>query len=222
MSTITLEAAVRSDLGKGASRRLRRLENKVPAIVYGGVKDPQSIHLDHFKVLKALENESIYASVFPLHIDGVAEQVILKSLQRHPFKPVILHMDFQRVTDTEVLVRKVPLHFINDDKAPGVKAGGIIHHTMTAVEIRGAVHDLPEFISVDLANMQLDDILHLSDIVLSAKLHFAVDPLVAGHDLPIASIHKPSVVVEPELETTAAVVETEAEAEENIDLNTPD
>ena len=216
MSTITLEAAVRTNLGKGASRRLRRLENKVPAIVYGGFKDPISIQLDNFKVLKALENESIYASVLNLHVNGLAEQVILKSLQRHPFKPLILHMDFQRVNDAEVIVRKVPIHFINDDKSPGFKDGGIIHHTMTAVEIRGLVHDLPEFISVDLSNMQLDDTLHLSDILLSAKLHFAVDPAVAGHDLPIASIHKPSVFIDPE--TTVGLVD----AEEKNDMKTPD
>src|SRR6478736_4198295 len=116
MATILLEAESRNVMGKGASRRLRRLENKVPAVIYGGDKEPKSIHFLHNKVVKALETESIYSSVFDITVDGKVEHVILKALQRHPYKPVIMHMDLQRVSKTDVLVKLVPIHFINEDK----------------------------------------------------------------------------------------------------------
>lgn len=189
MSTILLEAEIRTDKGKGASRRLRRVENKVPAVVYGGDKAPQSIHLLHNKVIKALETESIYSSVFDLNVNGVVERVILKDLQRHPYKPVILHMDLQRVSAQDVLVKMVPLHFINEDKAPGVQDGGVVNHSMTQVEIRCQAQALPEFIEVDLSQMKMDDVLHLSDIVLPKQIHLAIDANTGDHNHPVVSIH---------------------------------
>ena len=116
MSNVLLEAETRTDMGKGASRRLRRLENKVPAIIYGGDKDPKSIHFLHNKVVKALETESIYSSVFDITVDGKVEHVILKAVQRHPYKSVVMHMDLQRVSLKDVLVKFVPVHFINEEK----------------------------------------------------------------------------------------------------------
>ena len=116
MSTITLEAQSRAIQGKGASRRLRRLEQMVPAIVYGSEKEPQLLSLPHHKVTKALENEAIYSSVFQLHVDGKPQKVILKDLQRHPYKQIILHMDFQRVSAKDVLIKMIPLHFINGEE----------------------------------------------------------------------------------------------------------
>ena len=196
MSTIKLEAEVRVDLGKGSSRRLRRLENKVPAVVYGGDKAAQSINLAHHKVIKALETESIFSSVLDLKIGNKVEHVILKDLQRHPYKPVILHMDLQRVSPKDVLVKLVPLHFTNETQAKGVKAGGIVSHTMTQVEVKCQVKDLPEFIEVDLLNVGLNDVLHLSDIKLPKGVKFAVDPTEGGHDHPVVSIHLSKVEVE--------------------------
>ena len=196
MSTIKLEAEVRVDLGKGSSRRLRRLENKVPAVVYGGDKAAQSINLAHHKVIKALETESIFSSVLYLKIGNKVEHVILKDLQRHPYKPVILHMDLQRVSPKDVLVKLVPLHFTNETQAKGVKAGGIVSHTMTQVEVKCQVKDLPEFIEVDLLNVGLNDVLHLSDIKLPKGVKFAVDPTEGGHDHPVVSIHLSKVEVE--------------------------
>ena len=214
MSSIMLEAETRTDLGKGASRRLRRLENKVPAVLYGGDKKPQSIHLLHNKVIKALETESIYSSVFDLRVDGKkVEHVILKALQRHPYKPVILHMDLQRVTPKDVLVKMVPLHFINDDKAPGVKDGGMVNHTMVHVEVRCQAQYLPEFIEVDLAAMAIDDVLHLSDLKLPKGVHLAVDPSVGDHDHPVVSIHLSRVSAENEAEEEAAAAEEASAAE---------
>lgn len=209
MSDIILEAEARSDIGRGASRRLRRLENKIPAIVYGSGKKPQNIHLAHNKVIKALENEAIYSSVFTLHIDSKKERVILKDLQRHPYKPVILHMDLQRVSDKDVLVKHVPLHFINEEKAPGIKDGGIITHTMTQVEVRCQAKYLPEFIEVDMSQLGLDEVIHLADLKLGEHVTLTVDAQDHTHNLPVVSIHLPRVVVEEE----PAVEEELAEGE---------
>ena len=205
-TTMVLEANIRTDLGKGASRRLRRLENNIPAIVYGGEKPACSLHLNQFKVNKALENESIYSSVFNLKIDGKNEQVILKALQRHPAKPVILHMDFQRVTAKEVLVRQIPLHFINEEKSPGVKNGGIVNHTMNSVEIRCQVKYLPEFIEVDLSTMELDDVIHLSSLKLPAHVELSIDPTKGDHDHPVVSIHMSHANIAEETEDAAVEV----------------
>ncbi|WP_019218293.1 50S ribosomal protein L25/general stress protein Ctc [Legionella tunisiensis] len=195
MSTIVLEAEARKDIGKGASRRLRRLENKVPAVLYGGDKKPQSIHLLHNKVVKALESESIYSSVFDLNVDGKVEHVILKALQRHPYKPVILHMDLQRVSPKDILVKQIPIHFINEETAKGVKAGGIISHTMVHVEVKCQVKNLPEFIEVDMVNVEMDDVVHLSDLKLPKGVQLTVDITDGSHNLPVVSIHAPKVVV---------------------------
>ncbi|KTD21897.1 50S ribosomal protein L25/general stress protein Ctc [Legionella londiniensis] len=200
MTTLILEAETRTDKGKGASRRLRRLENKVPAILYGGSKEPQAIHLLHNKVIKALESESIYSSVFDLKLGGKVEQVILKDLQRHPYKPVILHMDLQRVGAKDVLVKMVPIHFVNETEAKGVKAGGMINHTMNQVEVRCQAKDLPEFIEVDVSDMQLDDVLHLSDLKLPKGVQLTIEP-AGDHDHPVVSIHKPKRAAEAEAET---------------------
>ncbi len=189
MSSIMLEAEVRTDIGKGASRRLRRLENKVPAVLYGGDKKPKSLHLLHNKVLKALEMESIYSSVFDLSVAGKVERVILKDLQRHPYKPIILHMDLQRVAAKDVLVKMVPLHFVGEDIAPGVKEGGMVNHTMVHVEVRCQAQYLPEFIEVSVENMVIDDVLHLSDLKLPKGVHLATDLTIPGHDHPVVSIH---------------------------------
>jgi large subunit ribosomal protein L25 len=191
MSNIVLEAQTRADIGKGASRRLRRLENKIPGILYGGDKKPKPIHLLQNKVLKALETESIYSSVFDLNIDGKVEHVILKDLQRHPFKPVILHMDLQRVSAKDILVKNVPLHFINEDTARGVKSGGKINHSLTQVEIRCQAKYLPEFIEVDMSNVALNDVIHLADLKLPKGVHFSFDVTDGEHNLPVASIHTP-------------------------------
>jgi large subunit ribosomal protein L25 len=195
MSTIKLEAQSRADKGKGASRRLRRLENKIPAVLYGGDKPPQAIHLLHNKVIKALETESIYSSVFDLSLDGIVEPVVLKDLQRHPYKPVILHMDLQRVGAKDVLTKSVPVHFTHQDTAPGVKAGGFVTHTMSQVEIRCEAQFLPEFIEVDLSTMAMNDVLHLSDLQLPPNVHLADNHHDCAHDHPVVSIHASTVDV---------------------------
>ena len=209
MSAIRLEAQTRTVMGKGASRRLRRLENKVPAIVYGGTHAPHSVELSQNAVIKALESESIYSSVFELIIDDhkKAERVLLKALQRHPFRPVILHMDLQRVASSDVLVKMVPVHFINEQAAPGVKAGGVVNHVMTQIEVRCEVRHLPEFIEVDLSSLELNQVWHVADIQLPKGVEFAVDPMTGDHNLPIVSVHlskaEISDAAEPVVDATA-------------------
>jgi len=211
MSIIVLQAEPRSDIGKGASRRLRRLENKVPAVIYGGDKKPQSLHLPHNKVVKALENEAIYASVFDLDVNGKIEHVILKALQRHPYKPVIMHMDLQRVSAKDILVKHVPLHFINEQQSKAIKSGAIVTHTMTQVEIRCQAKNLPEFIEVDMSEMLLEQVLHLSDLKLPKGVQLTVDLKDGSHNLPIVSVHAPKVGASTDTAVAAEGTEETAE-----------
>ena len=207
-----LDAQVRTDMGKGASRRLRRLNKAIPAIVYGAHKEPTTITVDHNDASKALENEAFYSHILTLHINGTAEKVVLRDLQRHPYKPIIQHMDFQRISETEQLTMYVPIHFLNEDIAPGVKTdGGIVSHHMTEVEVRCLPKHLPEFLSFDLSNAELDAIFHLSDLALPEGVEL-VD-LTHGHDnnQPIVSIHLPRRPVEEEEEAPSEAAEGEAE-----------
>lgn len=209
MSTILLEAESRLDIGKGASRRLRRLENKIPAVIYGGDKKPQSVHFQQNKVFKALENESIYSSVFGISVDGKMQKVILKSMQRHPYKPVILHMDLQRVSAKDVLVKQIPLHFINEENSKGVKAGGIVTHTMNQVEVRCQAENLPEFIEVDMTNIGMNEVVHLSDLKLAKNVELTIDIKDGSHDLPVVSIHAPRAAIAEGTQEEAAAEEEE-------------
>ena len=215
MSNILLEAQARTDMGKGASRRLRRLENKVPAVIYGGEKEPMSIHFLHNKVIKALETESIYSSVFDITIDGKVEHVILKALQRHPYKPLVMHMDLQRVAKKDILVKLIPIHYINEQKAPGIKAGGMINHTMTQVEVRCQAKDLPEFIEVDMSAIAMDEILHLSNLKLPKGVHLTIDVADSSHDAPVVSIHMPRGNAVEESEEVAPTAVPTINAEKN-------
>ena len=216
MSTdFILQAKGREDTGKGASRRLRRLAGEVPAIVYGGKKDPTKIALTHKDVAKALENEAFFSSIISLDIEGASEDVIIKDIQRHPVKKIVLHMDFFRVSKTTVLQTKVPLHFINEDTCPGVKlGGGIVAHTMTDIEIQCLPKNLPEFIEVDMAEVDLGDIVHISDIVLPEGVESVALNLGADHDLSVATINKPK-AVEVEEDTESLDAADDAETSDN-------
>ena len=216
MSTdFILQAKGREDTGKGASRRLRRLAGEVPAIVYGGKKNPTKIALTHKDVAKALENEAFFSSIISLDIEGASEDVIIKDIQRHPAKKIVLHMDFFRVSKTTVLQTKVPLHFINEDTCPGVKlGGGIVAHTMTDIEIQCLPKNLPEFIEVDMAEVDLGDIVHISDIVLPEGVESVALNLGADHDLSVATINKPK-AVEVEEDTESLDAADDAEASDN-------
>lgn len=195
-----VNAEIREDLGKGASRRLRRLEDKIPGIVYGTGKKPQSISLVHKDITKHLEDEAFYSHILTLKIGSKKEQVILKDLQRHPFKPKITHMDFMRVSATEKLHTSVPLHFINEDTCPGVKEGGVVNHSFTTVEVACLPKNLPEFLAVDMAEMEMDQILHLSDIKLPKGVELVELAHGEAHDQAIATIHKARAAVSSDAE----------------------
>lgn len=201
-----LNAEKRADIGKGASRRLRRLQDKIPGILYGGEREPIAITLEHKQVLKALENEAFYSHILTIKVDGKAEKAVLKDVQRHAFKPKVTHMDFQRVSAKSKLHMNVPLHFINEDIAPGVKiGGGIVNHLLTDVEVVCLPSDLPEYIEVDLAGLQLNQAVHLSDLKLSKGVELVA--LNHDHDLSVANIQLPRAAV---AEEAAAAEATEA------------
>jgi large subunit ribosomal protein L25 len=205
-----LEAEVRHDIGKGASRRLRHA-NKVPAVVYGAGQNAVSLTLDHNKVINALSHEAFYSHILTLKVDKKAEQVILKDIQRDPANPRVHHIDFLRVRADLKLQMHVPLHFIGDDTAPGLGEGGVIHHAITDIEVSCLPANLPEFLEVDTSGMHLDQTLHLSDIKLPKGVELvALSHGVEGHDLPVVSIHKPRII---EDEVTAEATEEGAEGE---------
>lgn len=192
-----VDASIRNEKGKGASRRLRR-EDKVPAVVYGGGKAPVSLVLQHKEIAKSLGNEAFYSHILTLKTGtDASERVILKAIQRHPYKARIQHVDFQRVRADEKLHMHIPLHFVGADVAPGVKdAGGTVSHIMSDVEIACLPDDLPEFLELDLSAMQLNDILHLSQIPLPKGVEIIA--LTHGDDKAVVSIHIPRVEEEPE------------------------
>lgn len=181
MSIFRINAELRDDLGKGASRRLRR-ENKVPGIIYGAGRDPRAVSIEHHKALRYIEDESFFTSILELKAaDGKRQKVVLRDMQRHPSKPVIMHMDFQRVADNVELHMHIPLHFMNEEKSAAAKTSGIIvSHQLTEVEVSCLPDDLPEFIEVDLAKFKPGDMLRLSDIKLPKGVKLTA--FTHGHD----------------------------------------
>ena len=191
-SDYTVSATVRADVGKGASRRLRRLEGEIPAIVYGGEKAPQMLNLIHKDLIRLLNDEAFYTSILTLDVDGQKESVILKDLQRHPAKLRVLHADFLRVNADTPITLHVPLHFINEESCVGVKLqGGNITHAATDVEVQCLPKDLPEFIEVDMAKVETGTTLHISDLTLPAGVSSTALALGEDHDQAIATVHAP-------------------------------
>jgi large subunit ribosomal protein L25 len=191
-ASFTLNATVRTDEGKGASRRLRRLEARVPAVIYGGDKPAQSLSLELREIVKALESEAFYSHVLTLNIGGQPQQAVLKALQRHPAKNTPMHADFLRVDATHKLTMRVPLHYLNQEACVGVKSeGGAISIMASDIEIACLPSNLPEFIEVDLLNVHLGTTLHMSDIKLPAGVEIPVLTLGHDHDQPIANVHAP-------------------------------
>lgn len=187
-----IAAVSREDQGKGASRRLRR-QGMVPGIIYGGGKDPQMFATKHTELLQHLDHEAFYSHILTVKVDGKTQKVVLKDLQRHPAKPFVTHLDLLRVADSDRIKMHVPLHFANESTAPGVKAGGLVSHTMADVEIICAAKDLPEYIEVDLGEMNVGDIIHLTDLKLpeGVALLALSHGDVSEHDAAVVSIHVP-------------------------------
>jgi large subunit ribosomal protein L25 len=192
-----VDAVVRHDKGKGASRRLRR-EEKVPGVVYGAGKAPVSLSLEHKHISKSLSVEAFYSHILTLKTGTESERVILKAVQRHAYKPRILHVDFQRVRADEKIHMHVPIHFVGGDDAPGVKEGGIISHIVSDAEVSCLPDNLPEYLEINISGLEMNQILHLSDL----KLPKGVELVALSHDddKPMVSIHMPRIEEEPVVE----------------------
>ncbi|MFU8763686.1 MAG: 50S ribosomal protein L25/general stress protein Ctc [Haliea sp.] len=187
-----LYAEVREDLGKGASRRLRRLADQVPAIIYGAGKDPQPLSIIRKDLEKALENEAFFSHVLVVNIGGKKEKAILKDLQRHPARNSVTHADFLRVDEKVAIKVHVPIHFLNEKTCHGVKVqGGMIQHQATDIEVLCLPTDIPEYIEVDMADVKTGEIIHLSNVKLPKGVTSVALALGEDHDLAIASVVAP-------------------------------
>jgi large subunit ribosomal protein L25 len=184
-ASLDVNAQVRRDAGKGASRRLRR-QGLVPAIVYGADRAPEMITLVHNELVRHLEQEAFYSQILDLKVGDKTEKVVVKDLQRHPAKPFVLHVDFQRVSAKEKIRVTIPLHFLNEQSSKGAKLGGLVSHNLTEIEVSCLPDDLPQNIEIDVAEMTIGDILHLSEVPLpeGVALAHAPDP-----DVPVLIIH---------------------------------
>ncbi|MFD2110809.1 50S ribosomal protein L25/general stress protein Ctc [Thiorhodococcus fuscus] len=180
-------AQPRETAGKGASRRLRRT-GQVPVILYGAHQEPEMLSVAHNELLKHLENEAFYSHVLDLKVGDKSTKVVLKDMQRHPSKPFVLHVDFMRVSQDEKLKMVVPLHFLNEDTCKGVKAGGLVSHNITEIEVVCLPKDLPEFITLDLSELEIGAVIHLSELVMPEGVALSHAP---ESDEPVVAIHGP-------------------------------
>jgi large subunit ribosomal protein L25 len=196
MNKFEFAAETREAHGKAAMRRMRRNDDRIPAVVYGADQAAQSISMKHNDVLHTLENEAVYSHILTLTVDGKAQQVVIKDVQRHAYKPKIMHVDFLRVSTKEQITMNVPLHFLGEADAPGVKQGaGVFTKSITDVEIRCLPANLPEFLTIDVAKMTLDETIHLADIQLPTGVEFTTEP-DEEHNHPVISLHVPKMAQE--------------------------
>ena len=186
--THEIKAQSRKDEGKGASRRLRHA-SFVPAVVYGAGKDPESIQIEHNTILLAAKHEWFFSSVLDLNVDGKVQKVLVRDWQKHPFKQLMMHMDFLRINENEVVRVNVPLHFLNQETSPAAKTSGVvISHNLTEVEVSCLPKDLPEFIELDLGKLKEGDIIHLSQLTLSADVEIPALALGEDHDIAVVTV----------------------------------
>jgi large subunit ribosomal protein L25 len=185
-TSFELVAEFRDAEGKGASRRLRRA-NKVPAILYGGHREPRALALDHTRLLLMLDNERFYSTIINLRVGDVTQAAVLKDVQRHPAKNAVIHVDLQRVLENEKIRIRIPLHFQGAAGSPGVKAGGLVSHLRNEVEVSCLPKDLPEYIDVDLSGLGMNQMLYLADLKVPEGVEIL--ELSHGRNSPVVSIH---------------------------------
>ena len=190
MSTgFELDVEARDKLGKGENRRLRR-RGKIPAILYGGGQEPQAIMLEHVRVQHHMEHEAFYTSILTLKLGGKSQAVVIKDVQHHPYKHQVLHLDFQRILEDEKITLNVPIHFIGEDLAVGVKdQGGEITHLVTDIEVSCLPKNLPKFLELDVSAMELNQLLHLSDVVVPEGVELTA--LSHDQDPAVISLNPP-------------------------------
>ena len=212
-----LAAEMREDLGKGASRRLRRL-NKIPAVLYGAGRPAWSLTLKENQLMRNLQEEAFYAAIIELELEGKKQKVFLRDLQRHPSKPFVLHVDLQRVRDDVEMTVVLPIHFLNEDSAVGVKmGGGKIQRNLSDIEITCLPGDLPEYIELDLAELGAGEALHLSDIKFPEGVRSTELEQGEGHDHAIVSIFVPKVEADTDEDTSAPEAPAAPESENGGD-----
>ena len=190
---------------------------KVPAIIYGSGKDPISLTVAHDEFMHHLEHEAFYSHILTVNVDGKKEKAVMKDLQRHPAKPRVLHIDFLRVGDKDVIHMHVPVHFLNEEESAGVKEGGLVSHLMSTVEIACMATDLPEYLQLDIIEVEIGGSLHLSDIELPKGVKIPALAHGPNHDLPVVNIHLPRAVEEEETTVEAAEGEEGAEGAEGAE-----
>ncbi len=206
-----IEAFPRDDQGRGASRRLRREERKIPAIIYGAGKEATPISIWHNELKKALENEAFFSHILTIELNGKKESVIMKDLQRHPYKLLLTHADFLRVEKDHEIFVHVPLHLLNEDSAPAIKTlGGVAFRLMTEVEVACLPQDLPEFIEIDMIDVEMDQIVHMSDLKLPKGVRIPALQHGAEHDQAVVSVSKPKGVKTDDAEDEAEGEEGES------------
>jgi len=205
---IEINARKREAQGTGASRRLRNM-GMVPGILYGGDKDPVNLELDHQALILNLRNERFHASILTLDLAGAKEQVLLRAVNMHPFKLQVQHVDFQRISKDKKIHMKVPMHFINADKSPGVKEqGGVVSHILNELDIVCFPDDLPEFVEVDLAGLAVGNSVHARQLVLPKGVELALNK---NEDPVVATVVVPQLVTEDETVAAEAAVVSAAE-----------
>lgn len=209
---IEVVAFPRTQQGTGASRRLRG-SGRVPGIIYGADKPAQAVELDQRALTKHLKLEAFHASILDMTVDGTREPVLLRDFQMHPWKPMVLHVDFQRVDPTKKVYMSVPLHFVNEDKCEAVKlGGGVVQHIMNDIEIQCLPHDLPEYIEVDVKDIQLGYSLHVSEIVLPKGVE--LQSKLKHDDPPVVAVQVPKeIVIEEEVAAPVTEIIGEVPAE---------
>jgi len=204
-----LIAEMRDDQGKGASRRLRR-QGKVPAIIYGAGREPRSLMFDHNKVLQQLEDPSFYSSILNIKVGDKSRAAIVKDIQRHPAKRRILHIDLQRIVEDEKIKMQIPIHYLGEEEAVGVKlGGGTVSKLMTELEITCLPKDLPEFLEVDISELELDQMLNVSDINLPEGTE--ISELLIEQNPAIVSIQEIKEIIEEDIEDEDTEGESEAD-----------
>ncbi|MDA1298510.1 MAG: 50S ribosomal protein L25/general stress protein Ctc [Proteobacteria bacterium] len=215
---VELMGELRTDLGKGASRRLRREADLVPAIVYGAGKDPVSISIPHKDLHKACESESFYSQVINITAGGATDAAILKDLQRHPAKDRIVHADFYRVRMDQEITVEVPLHFLNEEECVGVRLhDGMVSHNMSSIEISCLPGDLPEYIELDVLDLDIGDHILMSQLVLPPGLTIPVLELGEEHDQVVVTINEQRRIEDEEEQEATDAADVEASAEVKSD-----
>ena len=204
-----LIAEMRDDQGKGASRRLRR-QGKVPAVIYGAGRDPRNLMFDHNKVLRQLEDPSFYSSILNVKVGEKSRAAIVKDIQRHPSKKQIIHIDLQRIVEDEQIKMQIPIHYLGEEDAVGVKiGGGTVTKIMTELEISCLPKDLPEFLEVDISDLELDQMLNVSDISLPEGVE--ISDIIKEQDQAIVSIQEIKEIIEEEIEDEDSESDGESE-----------